>query len=103
MVKATLTILCTTLFLTACGSSPIRIQAYGMGSIYDMECNGSYTSKYRPTDRECRHRGQPNVQTGSEAVVDRTSTWRDRPDILSWCRQYPDAQKYSKQCQGLPA
>ena len=87
--------------LTACAGSGqwVSISTISHSARYQRDCVGP-NAQYRSTDRECQTPQEPNVQVGQVQRVDRRSTWRDREDIMMWCRQRPNIR--DERCEGLP-
>lgn len=93
----TVSLLCSIVTLTGCGS--IQVTGYTMDPLYYRDCGPN--GRFSPRDRECRHHREPTAQSYAVQEMDMKSTWRDRPDILEWCRRIerPDTQRV---CQGMP-
>ena len=93
----TLILVGTTVGLTACGS--IQVSGYTMDPLYYRDCGPN--GKFSPRDKECRHHKEPMAHAYAVQEMDTTSTWRNRPDILEWCRRIKEPKREMR-CQGLP-
>jgi len=83
--------------LTGCGS--IQVTGYTVDPLYYRDCgpNGRFT----PQDKECRYHREPKPEFYAVEEIDTKSTWRDRPDILEWCRRIENPKR-ERRCQGMP-
>jgi len=91
------------LLLGGCAGTQVSIDTYTRDARWMRQC-GYTNSPYRPTDRECRVMNEPVSQPGSVQKIERFgspgNTWRDRTDILIWCRENSDSS--SPGCEGIP-
>ncbi len=83
--------------LTGCGS--IQVTGYTMDPLYYRDCgpNGRFT----PQDKECRHHREPRAEFYAVQEINYNDNWRNRPDILEWCRRIENP-KIERRCQGMP-
>lgn len=93
------------LLLSGCASDQpwVSVSTYSMDARYVRQCMGP-NAPFRPTDRECRVMNEPISQPGSVERIERIgapgNTWRERTDVLIWCRQNED--NTSPGCRGIP-
>ena len=85
------------LLLSGCGS--VQVTGYTVDPLYYRDCGPN--GKFSPRDKECRHHLEPKPEFYAVQEINYTDTWRNRPDILEWCRriQKPEIER---RCQGLP-
>ena len=93
----TVSLLCSIVTLTACGS--IQVTGYTVDPLYYRDCGPN--GRFSPRDKECRNYREPTAQSYAVQEMDTKSTWRDRPDILEWCRRIQTPER-ERRCQGLP-
>jgi hypothetical protein len=93
------------LTLAGCASDQpwITVSTYSVSARWMAQC-GTLNSPYRATDRECRVINEPQTQPGMVQKIERLGspglTWRERTDILIWCRERND--NTSPGCEGIP-
>ena len=90
------------LLLSGCASEGqwISIRSIAHSAKYQRDCVGP-NAPFTPWDRECMMPQEPNVQMGQVQRVDTRSTWREREDIMMWCRMNPMQASSDWRCQGL--
>ncbi len=83
--------------LTGCGS--IQVTGYTTDPLYYRDCGPN--GKFSPRDKECRHHREPLAQSYAVQEINYSDNWRNRPDILEWCRRIQNP-KIERRCQGMP-
>jgi len=86
--------------LLTSGCSGIKVTGYTVDPLYYRDCLQP-NSKFTQADKECRHHLEPKPEFYAVQEMDTKSTWRDRPDILEWCRRIENPKR-ERRCQGMP-